>query len=219
MARDYYIVLGINRGADLKKIKSAYRRIAKKFHPDISKSENDLEAFLEAKAAYETLSDEEKRKQYNYELEHQVMFPVVKSQRIVDIVEQRRSKHEYLNNFLSSIDEFFSGFVPGIFSTGLNGEKDLYIDLILTAEEASKGGVFPISVPVIENCHYCQGEGMWDQFYCPYCKGYGKMRGQRELGLAVPANVTHGLEVELPLEDIGLRGIMMNIRILIKKFP
>ncbi|RJR38322.1 MAG: hypothetical protein C4576_22430 [Desulfobacteraceae bacterium] len=69
MSRNCYIVLGINRGADLEKIKRAYRTIAKKSHPDVSRSEETAEKFREAQKAYKILSDKEKRRQHDEELE------------------------------------------------------------------------------------------------------------------------------------------------------
>ena len=71
MPRDYYIVLGINRGADARKIKKAYRTVAKKYHPDVAHSPESRERFLEVKEAYETLVNEKKRKRYDEELANQ----------------------------------------------------------------------------------------------------------------------------------------------------
>ena len=63
--RDYYEVLGVNKNATLNEIKSAFRKLAKQYHPDVSK-EADAEAkFKEAQEAYAVLSDDEKRKQYD----------------------------------------------------------------------------------------------------------------------------------------------------------
>ena len=57
MTKDYYFVLGISRGADLQKIKRAYRTIAKKYHPDISHSRDGSERFREVREAYQTAVD------------------------------------------------------------------------------------------------------------------------------------------------------------------
>lgn len=66
MARDYYEVLGVNRSADEKELKKAFHRLAKKFHPDVNKSDPNTEArFKEVNEAYEVLSDPEKRKLYD----------------------------------------------------------------------------------------------------------------------------------------------------------
>ena len=64
--RDYYEVLGVSRNASEKEIKSAYRKLAKKYHPDSNQGNKDAEnKFKEASEAYSVLSDPEKRKQYD----------------------------------------------------------------------------------------------------------------------------------------------------------
>ena len=63
--RDYYEVLGVSKNADEKEIKSAFRKLAKKYHPDVSKEPDAAEKFKEAQEAYAVLSDEQKRKQYD----------------------------------------------------------------------------------------------------------------------------------------------------------
>lgn len=63
--RDYYEVLGISQDASKQDIKKAYRKLARQYHPDVSEEENAQEKFKEVKEAYETLSDDQKRSQYD----------------------------------------------------------------------------------------------------------------------------------------------------------
>ena len=64
--RDYYEVLGIDKSADQDTIKKAYRTLAKKYHPDINKSEDAVEKFKEVQEAYEILSDDNKKSLQNF---------------------------------------------------------------------------------------------------------------------------------------------------------
>ena len=68
MPKDYYIVLGVSRDAALVKIKRAYRKAVKRYHPDVTSSREGAEKFKKIKEAYETLRNEEKRRRYDKEL-------------------------------------------------------------------------------------------------------------------------------------------------------
>ncbi len=63
--RDYYEVLGIDRNASKEEIKKAYRKLARKYHPDVNKAADAEEKFKEVKEAYEVLNDDQKRAQYD----------------------------------------------------------------------------------------------------------------------------------------------------------
>jgi len=213
--KDYYIVLGISRGADLKKIKKAYRTVAKKYHPDISQSKECAEKFLEIREAYETLGDEAKRKKYDEELIKQ--GSELRITKIPDIIESRKSPFHEIEKFFSSADDFFSGFLPGFFDIDKRSVrgKDLYFEAILSPSEATEGGLFPVAVPVIEPCPRCHKRGYWEDFFCPVCSGYGRVKSEREFSLSIPPHVKHGTKIRLSLEDIGLRDVYLHIMVLI----
>jgi len=119
--------------------------------------------------------------------------------------------------FSSSSDDFFEGFLPGFFDLdkGRIRDKDLYFEAILSPREASEGGLYPITVPVVVPCPRCARSGFWDDFFCPLCNGYGRIRSEREFSLSIPPNVRHGTEIKLSLEDIGLKNANLNVVIYI----
>jgi DnaJ-class molecular chaperone len=215
MAKDHYIVLGISRDADQKKIQEAYRKVAKKYHPDVTGSRENTERFLEIREAYETLSDEAQRREYDEQLAKR--GSELRISRVPEIVEKRTSLFDQVNDFFSSVDEFYEGFLPGFFHRGLGREKSLYLELILTPREASQGGLFPIEVPVLEDCPGCSKAGIWEEFFCPVCRGYGRVRSKREFSLSVPPRVSHGAEIRLSMEDIGLREVQLHVTVFIDK--
>jgi molecular chaperone DnaJ len=215
MARDYYVILGVSRGADQKRIQKAYRTIVKKFHPDASGTHESSERFLEIREAYETLTDEERRKEYDEHLARE--GSALRITRVPEIIKKRTSLFDQMDDFISSVDEFYSGFLPGVFRRGLEKGKSLYLELILSPREAAEGGLFPITVPVVEDCPRCRKAGLWKEFFCPVCRGYGRVRSKREFSLSVPPRVSNGMEIRLSMEDIGLRDVELHITVLIDK--
>ena len=212
MGENYYIVLGVSRGADVNKIKKAYRTVVKKYHPDVVQSEESKRKFLEIKEAYETLSDEGRRKAYDKTLAEQ--GSELRITRVPEIIQKRTSLFERMERlFSSSTDDFLEGFLPGFFDEdrGKIRGKDLYFEAILSPSEAAEGGLFPITVPAMEPCPRCGKTGAWEDFFCPVCSGYGRVLSEREFSLSIPPNVTHGTEIRLSLEDIGLRNAYLNL--------
>jgi molecular chaperone DnaJ len=209
MSKDYYVVLGVSRGADAHKIKKAYRTVAKRYHPDVSRSPESKQKFQQIREAYETLSDEGARKRYDEELSKQGSS--LRITRVPQIIERRSSVFDEMDFVFSHVDDFFSGFLPGFFHRGRRTEKDLYLEAILSPGEAARGGLFPVTVPVIEPCTRCSARGMWEAFFCPVCAGYGRIRSEREFSLSIPPNVKHGTEIRVSMEDIGLKEAYLNL--------
>ena len=214
MSKDHYVVLGVSKEADLKKIKKAYGSFAKKYHPDARGSEKDRERFIEIKEAYEILADEAARRKYDEELEQQGSG--LRISRVPDIIKGRTSIFDEMDSMFSYVDDFFSGFLPGFFEKrGMSRGKDLYFEAILSPSEASKGGLFPVSVPVIEPCPRCHKTGMSENFFCPVCHGYGRVQSEREFSLSIPPHVNHGTRIRVSMEDIGLKDSYLNVEVLI----
>jgi DnaJ-class molecular chaperone len=207
---DYYIALGVSRDADLAKIKRAYRFIVKKYHPDVAESSEDRERFLEIREAYETLADEEKRQKYNQELARRDAG--LRVSKVPEVIRGRKAFVEHLKPFESPADEFFEGLVPGFFTRERRSiSKDLYFEAILSPTEARNGGLFPITVPVIEPCPRCAKSGFWEDFFCPTCFGHGGVHSERQFSLSIPPNVKHGTSIRLSMEDIGLKNVYLNV--------
>jgi molecular chaperone DnaJ len=210
MPKDYYVVLGLSKGANLNQIKRAYRRIAKQFHPDLTKSSSS-EKLREVIEAYETLVDKEKRRRYDAMLEQRQ--PVRSVKKDPRTVSRRISVLDDMDRFRSFVDEFFEGFLPGFYikERGRSPQKDLFYEIILSHQEARQGGLFSITVPVIEPCRRCGISEIWDQFFCQECAGNGYVHAHREFSLSIPPNTKHRTQQSISLEDIGLKNTILNI--------
>lgn len=210
MAKDYYVVLGISRQANLNQIKRAYRKIAKQLHPDLTHSISS-DKFREAREAYETLVDENKRQRYDAALKQ----PQKNSNKRNDqhIIQKRRSVFNEMDRLRSFADEVFEGFLPGFYTKerGCIPDKDLYYEVVLSPEEARHGGLFPITVPIIEPCPRCGETEIWNLFFCPNCSGHGYTHTHREFSLSIPPHTKHGTQQRIFMEDIGLKDTNLNI--------
>ncbi len=214
MQKDYYLVLGISRGSDLNKIKKAYRTIAKRYHPDVSDEKEGSERFLEIKEAYDTLSDHEKKRRYDSDLENE--DAAYRLTRVPGHMQDRIRGFRHAESLFSTkTDDLFGGFIPGLYDRSDAGmhEKELYFDAVLTPEEAASGGLYPISVPVMAPCPVCSGSGFWEGLYCPLCGGFGRVSTVKRFALSMPANVSDGTEINLPLEGIGLKECYLHITV------
>ncbi len=217
MAQSYYVTLGISRGANLNQIKKAYRRVVKKVHPDSTQS-IDSQQFREVREAYETLSDENARRRYDATLQRQPTPVHISS--VTKETKQRSSAFNEMIGFKSFVDDYFEGFVPGFFykERYRPPKKDLYYEVILSPSEAMLGGLFPIRVPIFEKCPQCHRDGFRDSFYCYECDGRGYRYAEREFSLSIPPQTDHNTEATVSLEDIGLPGVNLYVRIQINPF-
>lgn len=171
--KDYYEVLGVSRDADEKTIKSAFRKLAKQYHPDVSKEANAAEKFKEAQEAYAVLSDPEKRSQYD-KYGH-AAFDSMNGGAGFDF-----SDFDFSDIFSEIFGSGFGSF--GGFSGfgGRNSSKtravrgdDRLMRVELSFLEAAFGVNKQINIDVYENCDECNGKGGKGEKTCSTCSGSG----------------------------------------------
>ena len=173
MKKDYYEVLGVSKTASQDDIKSAFRKLAKKYHPDVSKEENAAEKFKECQEAYAVLSDENKRHQYD-QFGHAAFE------------NNGASGYDFSGFDFSDIfgDIFGSGF--GFNFGGQSSRKsrgrDTVMRVNLTFEEAIFGTKKELNLDIYDECEECHGKGGFDSSTCDECHGSGVVtREQRTI--------------------------------------
>jgi len=172
--RDYYEVLGVPRQASPEDIKKAYRKLAKKYHPDINPGDKNAEAkFKEVNEAYSVLSDEQKRS--NYDRFGHAAF------------DGTGSGFGGFDGFgFGGLDDLFETFMGGAFGRGRkstrNGPvrgRDIQYSIDITFEEAAFGVTKEISVTRLQTCTKCNGTGAkagTSPENCKHCQGTGQIR-------------------------------------------
>ena len=233
--RDYYQLLGVPKSAAEKDIKSAYRRLARKWHPDAN-PDNPKEAeekFKEISEAYEVLGDPEKRRKYD----------VLGSdwQQAARQAEQQRQyrRHQYTeadfndfnfggagpgaaganSGFSDFFDMFFSGIgkrgAPGAGPTGSTAGatgfpqrgQDLETTIELTLRDAYDGGKKAVSLQVEDVCPRCRGTGTIEGRLCSQCHGTGHVLLTKKFEVSIPKGIGDGQRIRLAGQGgIGLNG-------------
>ena len=185
--RDYYEVLGVQKGASGEDIKKAYRKLAMKYHPDRNPGDKQAEEkFKEVGEAYEILSDDDKRARYD-----QFGFAGVDP----NFGAGQGDSYGGFGGFgdFGDLGDIFGSFFGGG-ARGGNARNAAYRGenvmsrLELTFEEAAFGCEKEVSVQRIENCSACSGTGSADGTVetCSYCRGSGQVRTQQNfLGMTM----------------------------------
>ena len=171
--RDYYEVLGVDKNATEAEIKSAFRKLAKKYHPDVSKEPDAEEKFKEAQEAYAVLSDESRRKQYD-----QFGHAAFDANGGMGGFSGFDASDFDFSDIFESI--FENGF--GFSSRGGNRARrgaDKLMRIRLSFEEAIYGCEKDINVDVDEECIECHGKGGFDEEVCSTCHGSGSVTSEQ----------------------------------------
>jgi len=176
MAKDYYKILGVEKTATKEEIKKAYKKLAKKYHPDLNKSSDGAEKFKEVSEAAAVLGDDQKRQQYD-------QFGTT-----ADQFSGGFQGFDF-SDFMSDIgggfdfDNIFESFFGAPFGRrrrrGPQRGADLRYDLEITLEDAATGTTKHIVVPRLDRCSKCDGSGAEsksDIEDCPQCNGSGTYR-------------------------------------------
>lgn len=204
--RDYYEILGVPRDADEKKIKSAYRKLARKWHPDLhtgKDKERAEEKFKEINEAYEVLSDPDKRAKYDR---------LGSNWRDGDQFDpgDMGNVYYYSGDFNPADFQGFSDFFASIFGSSrpeyrktstfydepIRGQ-DIESEIELTLEEAYHGGNKSLQLSTGKICDECHGWGTIGRTICTTCGGTGSVSTLRNIEVKIPPGVKEGSTIRL----------------------
>jgi molecular chaperone DnaJ len=187
--KDYYKTLGVEKGASKDEIKKAYKKLAKKYHPDINKDEDATEKFKEVSEAASILGDDQKRQQYD-------QFGTTS-----EGFGQGFGGGDF-SEFMSGMDlnDIFDSIFGGSGFSGSGNRRrqqshghDLRYNLEITLEEAAAGVTKKIEVRKLDKCEDCNGTGAEDKddiTQCDVCNGSGSERHTRRTAFGLFQSTT-----------------------------
>ena len=215
--KDYYETLQVPRSATADEIKKSYRKLARKYHPDLNPSDKEAaEKFREVQEAYEVLSDDEKRKRYdrlgaNWKAGEQFRPPPnwqAESRNGNDFRDFRDFGSTTDKSDLGGFSDFFESLFRGrggfrggsgfgrTRSSRMRGD-DIEAEVPITLEEAHRGTRRSLTLETEEPCPSCGGTGTKDGKPCPGCHGRGTRPGRKTLEVTIPPGVRDGAVLRL----------------------
>jgi DnaJ-class molecular chaperone len=208
--RNYYEILGVAKTASEDEIKKAFRRLARKHHPDVNPGDKSAEEkFKEINEANTVLSDPEKRRRYdqlgpNYQEGSDFTPPPG--------WENTRGNYEGSYEDLGDIfgqagtGYDFSDFFNVFFGTGqptragkgfaVRG-RDMETELLLSLRQAHQGGAHSFTIDLTKQCSECEGTGVKAGKICPTCRRSGITKQRKQIEVKIPAGVRNGTVIRL----------------------
>lgn len=224
--RNPYEVLGVERSASADEIKSAYRKLALKYHPDRNAGDAQAEErFKEISEAYATLRDPASRERFDRygSTRPEAARPDFTTVDWQTVFQEADIKVNWdpqsggvprTGNVM--FDMLFGAMTGMMRSSGLLPGEHRTVELDLTIEQARAGGERRVRIAGPSVCAECRGSGVVDMQTCPVCGGQGVLRGGSTVDLRVPAGVRDG--VKLRLKGLGGPGrppgdVLVNVHL------
>jgi DnaJ-class molecular chaperone len=210
---DYYAILGVKRGASDKEIRHAYRRLARKYHPDVNAGDKAAEEkFKEINAAYEVLSDPEKRRKYDLygdQWQYADQFEQARRQGGQRWVWSGRGApfggFDVGGLGFGDLGDLLGGLFSGTRTRSRRGE-DVQHMAEVSLSEAYSGTTRVLNMQTEEPCSTCGGSGKLVGAVCHVCQGNGVVVRPRRLEVKIPPGVTDGSRVRVAREGRPGRG-------------
>lgn len=221
--KDYYDILGIKREATSAEIKSAYRKLARKFHPDVNKTKEAEQKFKDLNEAYEVLSDKEKRQRYDSlgsNWQEGANFTPPPGFEGFNFNQAGGRAQSFGFEDLGGFSDFFGSLFGDMMAGGASRKThsrrggyehfdfgqsprqaeqpksqnlDITQTLHVTAKDLFDKKPIPVKFKIMEKCPYCQQGGG----FCPHCGGTGIISEQKSVNVKLPPEVQEGQKIRL----------------------
>lgn len=225
--KNLYQILEVQSDANSATIKAAYRRLARKYHPDLNNGDEFCEKkFKEISEAYEILSNVEKKK--NYDIlkgfnrktsqskfnEAEKAYGNSRDESHKDPIKERMDRYQS-DTFSSVFNDILEGFKKTTSGSKSNSTKtqnyktkqlrpergsDVYTDVAILMSEAIEGTKRIINILHTQTCPNCDGRPFLNGTKCPVCNGLGEQSIHKKLTVKIPAGVKHGAKIRIANE-------------------
>lgn len=240
--KNLYEILEIDHFATDITIKSAYRKLARKYHPDLNGGDKECcTKFKEITEAYEILSDIEKKKNYDllkgfrketsYTRRTEANRAYQETKNMEQESQESANAHKK-NDTSQTFSNIFNDIMEGFRNTTSNSRNqtfknkpqpengsDVYTDVSITVLEAINGTTRKLNVLHTEACTNCSGRPFMNGAKCPHCEGHGEKSAHKKIVVKIPANVRHGSKIRIANEgNKGINGgkngdLYLNIKV------
>ena len=218
MEKDPYAILGIKRSEDSRGVQDAYRRLAKRYHPDCA-GEGGTAKFREIQEAYDILSDAQKRLSYDVKLAHREQSD--------GFIGDKRPHHGRTSRPHPWAPE---PLVPTAQAEPLTGHErpppwsffarttnSAEMEIVLRWQDAARGGTMRLPVSTMRRCPACSAmQSAPMVLRCSVCGGTGTIEDQIECAITLPSGIRDGMVVEIPgitMSHIATRPMRVRVRI------
>jgi len=223
--RTYYVVLGVAEDESEHGIRSAFRDLAKRYHPDRI-GPGGTRAFQEIAEAYNVLADASSRRRYDAEIHHDPPpTPLVDETPVhgshwpppEPLIPDRRSLRRDAA-YSPATDAMFARFTRNFSGVGIpkaEGLEPLNVHVGISRREAQTGTTVTLGVPVFVRCPSCGGFRRMFGLQCTACMGQGLVETERAVPLAIPPLAGSHAELTVPLHDLGIHNfyVVLNVSV------
>jgi len=223
MKRDYYMILGIPRTESPSGIRTAFHELVKRYHPE-RVGWQGARFFQDIVNAYQTLSGPEKRRFYDQGLSHaegknripnDVIVVDSGHRTMLDVSEVLPPLRKF-ETVCPPFEHLFTQVLRSFMQARVAPEEPMQsftMQMVLAPEEAMRGGVAQIRVPVFYPCPTCGGSGREGLFSCSYCAGQKLLEEEKCVRVQLPPMVSDYTQVEVAIRGLGLHNLYLQLSI------
>jgi DnaJ-class molecular chaperone len=221
LKRDYYTILGVSRTESAGGIRTAFRELARRYHPERigPRGASFLQELL---TAYHVLLDPEKRRHYDQGLFHAEGKAAGREEPIITGAQAQPGASvpalvptlQRIATIFPPVEVTLTDVLRNFARPGAQTAapmKSVNVQIVLSPDEAARGGIAAISVPVYYPCSACGGSGQDWLFPCSTCQAQGMLEEEETIRVQIPAMVGDYTLIEKPVRGLGLHNLYLRL--------